>query len=144
MKASDVFKQLIGKSVSLLPTRNNIRKKGISPYLQVKQATILSFKRTKGTLLIDGDVYEREFNFDMDVYVSNGSDLLAIDCGFNAGYEIYATEEDLLYRNLAQKIKSKFNPQNVSTAQWLKIGELLGIEQTETNLVSHKSDVKPA
>lgn len=142
MKASDLFTPLVGKSVSLLPTGNNVRKRGVSPYLQVRKATILSFKRTKGTLLIDGEREEREFSFEIDSYMSNGKEKIEISSGFNAGFEIYPTDADIVDRRNALAVKAKFNPQTITTAQWLKIGELLGIsrqnslEQPDTHLSS--------
>lgn len=96
----------------------------------------------RGALLIDGEREEREFSFDIDTYMSNGKEKIEISCGFNAGFEIYPTDADIADRRHALAVKAKFNPQIITTAQWLKIGELLRIsrqnslEQPDTLAIS--------
>ena len=118
----NITKELIGKRVWLVPTGNNIQRNGTTPFEQVKEAEIIKMARTKGSLKLIDSSYSRDFS--ISEYSKS-----SIKQGFNAGYDTYASLDDVKKTQKATDVRTylckEFN--SISDEDLLEIGIILNL-----------------
>jgi hypothetical protein len=118
-----ITKNDIGKNVWLVPTENNISRNGTSPLEQAKEAVITKMARTKGEFTFIGSKYGHSFSVNSNInnYINQG---------YNAGYVVYASLEDVENARKSQLVKNYLldNLHSLPNNKLLKIGKVLNLD----------------
>ncbi len=117
-----ITKKHIGETVYLVPTGNNVaRHKGAGgAYQQVKKAVITKMARTRGTFEFESD-YKYEESFSIAEFDNH-----QVKAGFNAGYEVFESMQEVQDKRNAKKVELYLRSYNsIPTDKLLKIGEIL-------------------
>jgi hypothetical protein len=120
-----ITKDTVGKNVWLVPTENNISRNGKSPLEQVKEAVVIKMARTKGEFTFVDSSYNQSFTLS-----SHSKSFIKQGC--NAGYEVYASLEDVDNARKSQLVQKHLrdNLYSLSVDELLAIGKSLDLDLT--------------